>query len=82
MSAHAMLDAPAFSPVETPSLESVILSHVEEQAVIELDALVILLPSYSWNQIFHAVDTLARRGGVTLRRHRSEYSLFSTRYAA
>ena len=82
MSAHALLDAPAPGRVGTESLESVILSHLEEQAVIGLDALVILLPDYSWNQIFHAVDRLARCGGITLRRHRSEYTLFSTHYAA
>jgi hypothetical protein len=82
MSAHAILDAPVSSPIAAPSLESIILNHVEEQAVIDLDALVILLSDYSWNQIFHAVDRLARRGGVTLRRHRSEYRLFSTHYAA
>lgn len=82
MSAHALLEAPSPSPIGTESLESVILGHLEEQAVIGLDALVILLPDYSWNQIFHAVDRLARCGGITLRRHRSEYTLFSTHYAA
>ncbi len=82
MSIHALLDAPAPSRVGAESLESVILGHLEEQAVIGLDALVILLPDYSWNQIFHAVDRLARCGGITLRRHRSEYTLFSTHYAA
>jgi hypothetical protein len=82
MSAHALLDAPSPSRTGTESLESVILGHIEEQAVIGLDALVILLPDYSWNQIFHAVDHLARCGGITLRRHRSEYTLFSTHYAA
>lgn len=82
MSTHALLDAPVPSRIRTESLESVILDHLEEQAVIGLDALVILLPAYSWNQIFHAIDRLARCGGITLRRHRSEYTLFSTHYAA
>ena len=82
MSAPALLEAPAPSRIGTESLESVILGHIEEQAVIGLDALVILLPDYSWNQIFHAVDRLARCGEITLRRHRSEYTLFSTHYAA
>ena len=82
MSIHALLDAPSPNWIRTESLEAVILGHLEEQAVIGLDALVILLPDYSWNQIFHAVDRLARCGGITLRRHRSEYTLFSTHYAA
>jgi len=82
MLAPALLDAPAPGRIRTESIESVILGHLEEQAVIGLDALVILLPEYSWNQIFHTVDRLARCGGITLRRHRSEYTLFSTHYAA
>jgi hypothetical protein len=82
MSAHALLDAPAPSRIGIESLESVILGHLEEQAVIGLDALVILLPDYSWNQVFHAVDRLARCGGIILRRHRSEYTLFSAHYVA
>jgi hypothetical protein len=82
MSTHALLEAPSPGRTGSELLESVILGHLEEQAVIGLDALVILLPDYSWNQIFHAVDRLARCGGITLRRHRSEYTLFSTQYAA
>jgi len=82
MSTQALLDAPTLGRTEIESLEAVILGHLDEQAVIGLDALVILLPQYSWNQIFHAVDRLARCGGITLRRHRSEYTLFSTHYAA
>lgn len=82
MSAHALLDAPALGRTESKSLEAVILGHLDEQAVIGLDALVILLPDYSWNQIFHAVDRMARCGGITLRRHRSEYTIFSAHYVA
>jgi hypothetical protein len=82
MPAHALLEAPSPGRIETESLETVILGHLEEQAVIGLDTLVILLPDYSWNQVFHAVDRLARCGRITLRRHRSEYTLFSTHYAA
>lgn len=82
MSIHALLDAPSFRQPPTETLEQAILSHIDEQAVIGLDALVILLPDYSWSQIFHVVDRLARCGGITLRRHRSEYTLFSTHYAA
>jgi hypothetical protein len=82
MSNQALLDAPSPGRIETESLEAVILGHLEEQAVIGLDALVILLPEYSWSQIFHVVDRLARCGGITLRRHRSEYTLFSAHYVA
>jgi len=55
---------------------------VNEDAVIGLDALVQMLPDHSWNQIFHAVDQLAREGRIVLRRHRYDYTLFSTAYPA
>jgi len=41
-----------------------------------------MLPQYTWNQIFHAVDQLARFGKIVLRRHQFEYTLFSINYAA
>jgi hypothetical protein len=82
MSTHALLERLSSNQTVTETLEQAILRHIDEQAVIGMDALIILLPDYSWNQIFHAVDRLARCGKITLRRHRSEYTLFSTNYAA
>ena len=63
-------------------LERRILQHLHEDAVIGLDALIEMLPDYSWNQIFHAVDNLSRLGRIVLRRHRYDYTLFSKTYAA
>lgn len=63
-------------------LTATILDHLEEQTVITLDSLVCLMPQYSWNQIFHRVDALARCKKVVLRRHRFEYTLFSTTFVA
>lgn len=82
MPTHALLETLSSNQAVTETLEQAIIRHIEEQAVIGMDALVILLPGYGWNQIFHAVDSLARCGQITLRRHRSEYTLFSTNYAA
>jgi hypothetical protein len=82
MSTHALLETLSSNQTVTETLEQAIFRHIDEQAVIGMDALIILLPDYSWNQIFHAVDRLARCGKITLRRHRSEYTLFSTNYAA
>jgi len=82
MSRPCVLDSVTSRSLTGQTLENLILSHIEEQAVIGLDALVFLIPDYSWSQIFHAVDRLARRGKVTLRRHRFEYTLFSIQYAA
>jgi hypothetical protein len=40
------------------------------------------MPQYTWNQIFHCVDQLARCHKIVLRRHRFEYMLFSTQFVA
>ena len=63
-------------------ITAAILDHLEEQTVISLDSLVCLMPHYTWNQIFHGVDRLARCNKVVLRRHRFDYMLFSTHFVA
>ena len=63
------------------TLERTILARLEEESVVGLDELIEMLPQYSWNQIFHAVDQLSRFGKIVLRRHRYDYTLFSTSYA-
>lgn len=68
--------------LRVPTLEQTILDRLEEETVVGLDELVEMLPKYTWNQIFHAVDHLARLRRIVLRRHRFEYTLFSTNYAA
>lgn len=77
-----LLDNPRPAPLSVNELEARILAHLNEEAVVGLDALIELLPEYSWNQIFNAVDQLARSGNIVLRRHRFDYTLFSTAYAA
>ncbi|MBU6432707.1 MAG: hypothetical protein KJS98_05260, partial [Nitrospirae bacterium] len=63
-------------------LTETILDHLDEQTVISLDTLVCLMPQYTWNQIFHRVDQLARCNKIVLRRHRFEYTLFSINFVA
>ncbi len=82
MSPRSLLDSHPSPYVAVNPLEDMILDHLDEQGIIGLDTLVALLPEYSWSQVFHAIDRLARRGRITLRRHRSEYTLFGTHYAA
>ena len=67
---------------ETDILTATILDHLSEQTVISLDSLVLLMPRYTWNQIFYSVDQLTRRNKIVLRRHRFEYMLFSTQFVA
>ena len=78
----ALIDQPIHPEAIGSTTEDDLLALIDEQAVVGLDTLMTLLPQYSWSQVFHAVDRLARRGSVTLRRHRSEYTLFSSHYAA
>lgn len=82
MPSGLLVESPPLSHPMTESLERDILKRIDEQAVVSLDTLVVLMPQYSWSQIFHAVDRLARCGRIVLRRHRSEYTIFSTHYAA
>lgn len=64
------------------TLTAAILAHLNEQTVISLDTLICLMPQYTWNQIFHTVDHLTRCNKIVLRRHRFEYTLFSTNFLA
>jgi hypothetical protein len=64
------------------ALSAAILDHLNEQTVISLDSLICLMPQYTWNQIFHCVDQLARCNKIVLRRHRFDYMLFSTHFVA
>ena len=64
----------------TDALTATILDHLNEQTVISLDSLICLMPQYTWNQIFYTVDQLARCHKVVLRRHRFDYTLFSTNF--
>ncbi len=64
------------------ALTTAILGHLNEQTVISLDTLICLMPQYTWNQIFHHVDQLARCHKIVLRRHRFEYMLFSNEFVA
>jgi hypothetical protein len=88
MPINALLEsAPDVQPVRcehdhTDTLTATILDHLNEQTVISLDSLICLMPQYTWNQIFHAVDQLARCNKIVLRRHRFDYMLFSTNFAA
>jgi hypothetical protein len=68
--------------VEGKTLSSQIVMLVEQKDTISLDALILLLPQFSWSQIFHGVDCLARRGGIVLHKHGYNYTLFSNQYAA
>ena len=82
MPISAPRESPTTSDRQTLQIEEAILDHLHQEDVLGLDALVALLPQVGWNQIFHAVDRLARTGKIVLRRHGFDYTLFSTRYVS
>ena len=88
MPINALLEsAPDVHPVRCKrdhpdALTAAILDHLNEQAAISLDSLICLMPQYTWNQIFQAVDQLARCNKIVLRRHRFDYMLFSIHFVA
>lgn len=55
----------------TDSLESAIRQELAQVGTCTLDELNERLPSYSWNQVFSAVDRLSRAGALTLHRQGS-----------
>ena len=72
--------SPVDLSVDDVALE--ILAQIDEQDVINLDTLIVLLPQYSWSQIFHAVDCLARCGKIVLRRSGQDDAALSRCIAA
>lgn len=48
-------------------IESAIHQQLAQVGTCSLDELADLLPSYSWAQVFSAVDRLTREGTVTLK---------------
>ena len=77
-----ILEVPVKLPPSIDALETQILEQLNEETVIGLDSLIQMLPEHSWNQIFHAVDRLARAGRIVLRRHAYDYTVFSAAYPA
>jgi hypothetical protein len=88
MSINALLESvPEAHPIRgerhhADTITATILDLLNEQTVISLDSLICLMPQYTWNQIFQAVDQLARSNKIVLRRHRFDYMLFSTNFVA
>lgn len=82
MATGSILEAPVIAPAHFTMIAHEVLELVNEQSVISLDTLITMLPQLEWNQIFHAVDQLARERRLVLRRHRFDYTIFSGNYAA
>ena len=57
------------------SPEAVIMNRLAQSTALTLDDLVAQVPQLTWNQVFQAVDDLARSGAIVVRRNRFEYEL-------
>jgi hypothetical protein len=55
--------------------EAVVLDLLRRERSMRLEAVVTLLPQLSWNQVFHCVDVLSRRGEIILLRRGFDYEL-------
>jgi hypothetical protein len=58
--------------------ESLVLSAVQSCRKLSLNQAVTALPQLSWSELFHAVDSLSRRGAIVLKRHGFDYELRAT----
>jgi hypothetical protein len=82
MTTDALIDTPVPTSHSADALDAEILKQINEQVVVGLDVLISLMPQYSWNQIFHTVDRLARCRKIVLRRHGFDYTIVSSHYVA
>jgi hypothetical protein len=55
--------------------EALVMQHLETAHPVVLDRIVENIPELSWNQIFQTVDTLSRKGVISLRRRGFNYEL-------
>jgi hypothetical protein len=70
-----MSDTGMIMTVAPASPEAVIMNRLAQSSALTLDDLVEQVPQLTWNQIFRAVDGLARSGAIIVRRIRFEYRL-------
>ena len=55
--------------------EGLVVALLQDIQHSTLEEVVALLPELSWNEVFHAVDSLSRRGGIVLRRRGFSYDV-------
>jgi hypothetical protein len=55
--------------------EELVLGVLRSSGSLTIEQATAKLPELSWNELFHAVDALSRRGMIILRRRGFEYEL-------
>jgi hypothetical protein len=65
---------------QQPPREDLVLHLLESTCTpLTLEEVTERLPQLSWNQVFLAVDSLSRRGGIILKRRGYEYEVSARR---
>jgi hypothetical protein len=62
-------------PTQSQANEDAVLELLRRERSIRLEAVVALLPQLSWNQVFHCIDVLSRRGEIILLRRGFGYEV-------
>ncbi len=55
--------------------ESLVLDILRRSHSLTIEQMTVQLPELSWSTLFHAIDSLSRRGAIVLRRKGFEYEL-------
>lgn len=58
-----------------PRSEELVLSVLKSSGALTIEQATAKLPELSWNEVFHAVDALSRRGDIVLRKRGYEYEM-------
>ncbi|MGH7208526.1 MAG: hypothetical protein ACREIL_03975 [Nitrospiraceae bacterium] len=53
--------------------EELVLTVLRSSGTLTIEQATAKLPELSWNELFHAVDALSRRGDIALRKRGYEY---------
>lgn len=55
--------------------EELVLGVLRSSGSLTIEQATAKLPELSWNELFHAVDALSRRGDIALRKRGYEYEM-------
>lgn len=55
--------------------EELVLGVLRSSGSLTIEQAAAKLPELSWNELFHAVDALSRRGDIALRKRGYEYEM-------
>ena len=57
------------------NIEALVLEHLDRAGCLTIEQLAAELPELTWSELFHTIDSLSRRGAITLQRKGFIYEL-------